>query len=307
MRTQALFFLTVFIVGITLVSCSNSDQQLSEQQHAKKVNQWHKNRIDSLKEKDSWLSLAGLFKLKKGINTLGSDSSNSLIFPKKAPAEIGTLTVSDSTFLFKANPKVSIYQDGEKISTQELYLDSDRPSAILKHASLRWYIIERRGQLYLRLKDTEHPNFANFSGIERFPISQKWRIKARFNRFNTPKTISIPDVFGDVYQDSLYGTLDFNIDGHRYRLAPLGNPETDREFFIILGDQTNGQSTYSGGRYLYIPTPKENGITYIDFNKAYNPPCVFTRFATCPLPPARNKLPVKITAGEKLYQTTANQ
>ena len=307
MRIQVLFFSAVLIASIILLSCRNSGRQISDRKHAKQINQWHKKRIESLKEQDSWLSLAGLFELKKGIHTLGSDSSNSIIFPEKAPAQIGTLTVSDSTFLFEANHNVSIRQDGKEVTTQRLYPDTGGSPTVLNHASLRWYIIERRGKFYLRLKNSKHPNLTSFSGIERFPISQKWRVRATFNRFNAPQTIAIPDILGNVYQDSLYGTLDFNIDGHEYSLAPLGNPATNDELFIIFNDHTNGESTYSGGRYLYIPTPQKDGSTYIDFNKAYNPPCVFTRFATCPLPPAQNKLAIKITAGEKQYPTTYDQ
>ena len=304
MLTRAALLLLAITSGLLLCSCGTADPDgsLSDKEYATKINQWHKKRIDSLKAKDSWLSLAGLYKLREGVNTIGADSSNSIIFPPKAPSEVGTLTVSDSTFLFKANPNVTITRDEQKVSTRKLITDATGSPTILQHRSLRWYVIERRGEFYLRLKDSKHPNFASFNGIDRFPISQSWRVQATFSRFETPQTISIPDALGDVYRDSLYGRLEFTLNGQQYSLAPLGNPDTDDRFFIILGDQTNGKSTYSGGRYLYVSTPDKKSTTYIDFNKAYNPPCVFTRFATCPLPPARNKLNIKIEAGEKMYQ-----
>lgn len=267
------------------------------------VNQWHQKRIDSLKQEDSWLSLAGLYELKEGKHTFGADSSNDIVFPPKAAAQMGTITRSDSVFQFSINPKVDVLNgDGQSVTKTIMHpISGEGSQSKLRYQSLFWYIIKRRDHYFIRLKDTKNSNFDTFDGIDRFPISQKWRIKATFNRFDEPKTISIPDVLGEVFQDSLYGTLDFTIDGEKYSLAPLGNPDTDKEFFIIVGDKTNGDSTYGGGRFIYCPTPGKDNITYIDFNKAYNPPCVFTEFATCPLPPAQNRLPIKITAGEKMY------
>lgn len=304
MHSRIQLFFSVVISTLFLFSCGAPDQQLSEEEHAEKVNQWHEDRVKSLKKEDSWLSLAGLYKLQQGRNSIGADSSNNIVFPPGSASNAGVLTVSDNTFRFEANPNVTITHNGQKVSTQELKSDAEGTPTRLWQDSLLWYVIKRRDDFYIRLKNTSHPNFDSFDGIDRFPVSHDWRIKATFERFDEPKKITIPDVLGIGKQETMYGTLHFTIDGKEYSLNPLGNPDTKEELFIIFGDQTNGESTYSGGRYLYVDTPDENGTTYIDFNKAYNPPCVFTHFATCPLPPAQNKLDLKITAGEKMYGDT---
>ncbi|MCW9708279.1 DUF1684 domain-containing protein [Fodinibius salsisoli] len=291
--------------SLLIFSCGINEDQISEKKHQQQINQWHEERIADLEEKDSWLSLAGLHKLEDGTNTLGSDSSNTIIFPPVAAPDIGTITVSDSSFVFTVEPGVTVTKNGLKVSSpQELQTDAKGTATILKQGRFLWHLIERRNATYVRIKDINHPNFDSFTGIERFPVSRHWRIKATYHPFDTPKAITIPDVLGEGLQDSLYGELRFTLNGQDYTLSPLGNPEAEAEFFIIFGDQTNGESTYSGGRYLYANTPANDNITYIDFNKAYNPPCVFTSFATCPLPPAQNRLDINIEAGEKMYQAT---
>lgn len=301
MLTETKLALLVFIFSTLLFSCSDPQQQLSAEEHATNVNQWHQDRIGSLQKEDSWLSLAGLYKLQRGRNTIGADSSNNIVFPPGSASEVGVLTITDSTFLFNAAPNVTVTHKGQEISSQELQSDADGTPTTLKQDSLLWYVINRRGDYYIRLKNTNHSNFDSFNGIKRYPVSRDWRVKATFKRFDQPKQITIPDVLGEGKQETMYGTLNFTIDGKKYSLDPLENPDTNERLFIIFGDQTNGESTYSGGRYIYIDAPDENGTTYIDFNKAYNPPCVFTHFATCPLPPTQNKLDIKVTAGEKMY------
>lgn len=300
--TSGIILLAAIPFFLMNTSCSTKTGQQSDRPYIQKVNDWHQDRINSLKQEDSWLSLAGLYKISDGKHSLGSDSTNDIIFPGDTPPQIGTITRRDSSFYLKVTEGVEVLHDSTTTYEMEWAPGAENEPVVFRHHSFIWYIIERRGTYYIRLKNTDHPNFASFEGIKRFPVSKNWRIRATFKPFDSPRAISIPDVLGEVYQDSLYGMLEFEIDGRQYSLAPLGHPKKDEEFFIIFGDKTNGQSTYSGGRYLYISTPNRNGITYIDFNKAYNPPCVFTSFATCPLPPSQNRLEVKVTAGEKMYR-----
>ncbi|HEX6981803.1 MAG TPA: DUF1684 domain-containing protein [Balneolaceae bacterium] len=294
------FLFVIFIFGFML-SCNNQKTQ-TDKEYIAAINQWHQERVEALKQEDSWLSLAGLYRLQEGTQSIGADSSKDIIFPPKAPANLGSITFQDSTFTLKVHPDATVTHNGSPVTKLVIQSDNQGEPTVVKHGSFLWYIIERRGSYYIRLKDTNHPNFTSFEGIERYPVSKDWRIKAEFKPFEEPKLISIPDIMGEVYQDTLFGILEFQVDGKQFTLAPLGNPQKDDEFFIIFGDETNGESTYGGGRYLYTDVPDENGITFIDFNKAYNPPCVFTEFATCPLPPAQNRLPVKVTAGEKMYE-----
>lgn len=302
--TQIPFYLiaTVVILAFTF-SCSSPGQDQTDEEYISSINKWHQQRVASLKKEDSWLSLAGLYRLQEGTQSLGADSSNDVILPPKAAAHLGTVTKQDTVFTLNVQQDGTVTHNGSPVKKLKLKSSDQGEPTIVKHNSFLWYIINRRGKYYIRLKDTKHPNFASFNGIKRYPVSEKWNIRAKFKPFDEPKLISIPDVLGDVYQDTLYGTLEFTVNGNKYSLAPLGHPEKDDEFFIIMGDKTNGESTYGGGRYIYADTPNKNGVTFIDFNKAYNPPCVFTEFATCPLPPAQNCLPIKITAGEKMYDS----
>lgn len=291
------------VIAIAFIaSCGNQEAEMSKSKHVSQVNDWHQERIESLKEEDSWLSLAGLHRLDNGSHTFGSDSSNHIVFPSKAAPDIGTIRRHEDSFFIEVNSGVNVTHDSVLVSEMELQTSLSGEPTVLHHKSLFWYIIERRGDYFIRLKDSEHPNFDSFVGIDRFTVSQKWRVEATFNAFSEPRTIAIPDILGDVYQDSLYGMLEFSIDGQQYSIAPLGHPQNADDFFIIFGDETNGESTYGGGRYIHIPLPDEDGKTFLDFNKAYNPPCVFTEFATCPLPPEPNRLPIRITAGEKVFQ-----
>jgi uncharacterized protein (DUF1684 family) len=166
--------------------------------------------------------------------------------------------------------------------------------------TLSWTIIKRGERYGVRLRDHEHPMLKSFDGIETFPIDSTWRIEAIFELNNPSKIIAIPTVLNTITEEPSPGAFVFNINGKPYRLDATGKM-TDKELFLIFGDQTNGKETYGAGRFLYVPTPDANGKTMIDFNKAYNPPCAFTEYATCPLPPEQNKLPVRITAGEKNY------
>lgn len=200
------------LIGAILLGCSASEQETNDKYTAT-INAWHQQRIESLKQKDSWLSLAGLYQLNEGPHSFGSDSTNDLVFPPKAPARIGTITRNGQRFVFDIADGVQVLHDSSEVSQIEMSLTNQNESTELRHGALLWYIIERRGEYYIRLKDTEHPNFTNFDGINRFPVSRDWRIKATFNPFVEPRTITIPDILGDTYQDSLYGMLEFSIDG----------------------------------------------------------------------------------------------
>jgi uncharacterized protein (DUF1684 family) len=170
--------------------------------------------------------------------------------------------------------------------------------------SIRFFVIDRPGNLYLRVKDTESPVRTNFKGIDRFPVRGKWRVEAVLDRYDPPRRLTVPNVLGYDEVVNCPGALVFQLDGKEYRLEPMS--QTGEEWFIVFGDATSGHETYGGGRFVYVPAPGPDGRTVIDFNKAYNPPCVFTEFATCPLPHRENVLPVRIEAGEKMWEGGAH-
>ena len=177
--------------------------------------------------------------------------------------------------------------------------DSHKDPTILKLGSLSWYIIKRGEKYGVRLKDSDHPRLKKLDKIETFTVDSQWRIEAKLDKFESPKTIDIPTVLGTIEKQMSPGILVFKINQKTYRLYPLGD---EGDLFVIFGDQTNGNETYGGGRFLLVKKPDSNGLTLIDFNKAYNPPCVFSPYATCPLPPQENILPVQVTAGEKMVK-----
>lgn len=283
------------------VSACSSEQKQTDEEHAKEVNEWHQKRISNLTGPEDWLKLAGLYELEDGTHSFGSDSTNDLVFPKGAPS-IGTITKEDTTITIDVNSDVSVTHDEDTVSQITMTPGNARSGTVLQHNSLLWYLLDRRGDYYIRLVDEKHPNLEVFDGIERFPIDQKWKIKAKFKPFDNPEPITVPDVLNEGMPDTVYGKLEFSIDGEDFSIDPLNHPQKDEKFYIIFGDETNGETTYGGGRYIYIPTPDKNGTTYIDFNRAYNPPCVFTEFATCPLPPPQNRLDIAIPAGEKMFE-----
>jgi uncharacterized protein (DUF1684 family) len=198
------------------------------------------------------------------------------------------------------DPAVTVTRAGRPVTTADLHSDADHDSALVQLGSLRWFAIQRRDLVGVRLKDTANATIGEFQGVESFPVDIGWLIPARFDRYDPPRVIEVPTVLGTVSEQPSPGAVVFRVDGRRYRLDVTGQPDADR-FFVTFGDLTNGKETYGGGRFLTVDAPDARGRMLIDFNRAYNPPCVFTAYATCPLPTPDNRLRVRIEAGEKMY------
>ncbi len=187
--------------------------------------------------------------------------------------------------------------NGKRIKKEIIFHADSSKNPVLSYGSLRWNIIRRGEMTGIRLRDLEHPSIKNFKPIPRYPIDEGWKIKARVISTEFGKSINITDVMGQTTAQKSPGRLQFEILGKTYTLDLLHGDNND--YFIIFADNTNGIETYPSGRYIYPPLAGPDGTTYIDFNKAKNPPCAFTPFATCPLPPKQNILPIEIPAGEK--------
>ena len=280
------------------VSCGNNNP--NETDYAASVNKWHEKRIERLKKTDSWLTLAGLYWLNEGENSFGSAKDNDLVFPKDMPPYMGRFILTDTVVSVVLEPTAGIKINGDDKLPDYLKSDITGKPDKLTWDVYTWYVIRREEKTGIRLKNSASETLRNFTGIDRFPVDVKWRVKARLEAHDSLTKISVPNVLGQIIPVESPGRLFFTIDGHSYHLDPTGAPG-DTEYFIIFGDATNGESTYGAGRFLVVPAADENGETWIDFNKAYNPPCVFTPYATCPLPPGRNILPIKVTAGEKVW------
>lgn len=259
--------------------------------------QWHQKRLESLKAEDGWLNLAGLYWLNEGENTFGSDASNTLVFPEKAPKKLGILTLKDGKVAFKKQQGVDVQFINQENAPDFIFQEGK--AITLQYGSFRWFIIKRGPKYGVRLRDLDNPNVAHFKGVERFPVSESWKLTGTFEQPQTPRTIAITDVIGLVSQQPLVGHVVFTHNGKTHRLAATDGG--DGKLFIVFKDTTAGHETYGAGRFLYLDKPNADNSVTVDFNKAINPPCAFTEYATCPLPPNENRLPIAITAGERNY------
>jgi uncharacterized protein (DUF1684 family) len=293
--------LMVFISGLLFFGmCSKVPQKKIDSEYVNEIKTWHQSRIERLKEKNGWLSLAGLFWLEPGENTFGGDSGNDFVVQsKKTYPVIGSFFLNQGDVRFITKKDVPVTHHDQPVKDMVLKDDSKKDLSILKLDTLSWYVIRRGEKLGIRLKDSAHPRLQKLKKIDTFPVNSEWRIAAKLERFKSPKTIDIPTVLGTIDKQMSPGILVFKIEQKTHRLSPLGDKG---DLFVIFGDQTNGKETYGGGRFLLVKKPDSNGLTFIDFNKAYNPPCVFSPYATCPLPPQENILSVQVTAGEKMVK-----
>lgn len=260
------------------------------------IKQWHEKRKQDLKSEEGWLNLAGLFWLKEGANTFGSDESNDLVFPKgKCPAFMGKFYLENGQVSIAVASGVEV--KGTSSDKNDVVFPSSAPK-ILQYQSLKWFVIKRGEKYGIRLKDLEHPALQSFKGIKMYPINEKWKVKAHLEVAQTEKKIAITDVLGLTSMQPLAGTLVFELQGQTFRLDAIDN---GKDLFILFADPTNQKATYEAGRFLYAPKPDNQGNVILDFNKSINPPCAFTTFATCPLPPKQNFLSIAVKAGEKRY------
>lgn len=247
------------------------------------IAQWRRQREEGLKRDGGWLSVAGLFWLHEGGNTFGKDPGNEIVLPD-GPAQAGVFELLDG--------KVRVRMDG---ATRELWPDS---LDVAKVGRLSLFVIKRSDKYGIRLKDPESEYRREFHGIETYPAQEEYRLTARW--VAEPRKIPILNVLGQTEAMDSPGYAVFNLHGHEYRLRPYLETADAQELFYVFRDLTSARETYGAGRFLYSAMPAD-GHVVLDFNKAYNPPCAFTPYATCPLPPPENRLSVRIEAGEKKY------
>lgn len=260
---------------------------------------WQANRAARLKAEGGWLSVVGLNWLKEGDNRFGSDRSNDVVFPK-GPARGGTLRLQKGEVTLIPNPAADLRIEGQPAREVKLSPDTSEKTTTVTSGPLSFFMIDRGGKIGLRLKDNDAPGRKNFKGLKYYPVDPAWKVEARFEAYHPAKVIPIQNIVGMVDNLPSPGELVFNLAGKEYRLDPVLEEGSD-ELFIIFRDKTSGRETYGAGRYLYAKMPAAGGPVTLDFNKAYNPPCAFTDFATCPLPPPQNRLDLAVTAGEKKY------
>lgn len=252
---------------------------------------WRAERYAALRRETGWLTLAGLHWLDPGVNRIGTDPGADIVLPS-GPTSAGTLTLADGR----------VVADGDIAGGAPVRLASDQEGepTMLSLGSLRVCLIRRGDRLAVRTWDTEARQRRAFEGIDHYPVSPRWRLRGRLEAA-PDRSIAVPDVLGDVSDEPSPGSIVFSVAGQELRLDALeggGNGE----LWLVFGDATNGETTYGGGRFVYTSAPADDGTMWVDFNRAYNPPCAFTPYATCPLPPPQNRLLLAIEAGEKVYE-----
>jgi uncharacterized protein (DUF1684 family) len=269
---------------------------LTDPGHAAQVAAWRAARDERLRSTTGWLTLVGLFWLTPGENHVGAHPSNQVILHgHQVPPRVGSMWLEDGRVRFVPH---------EGVDLPETALEDDREGnpTVLELGTLRFHTIRRGDRIGVRVRDTAAAALRAFRGVDSFPVDPDWRVKARLESAPTDATIEIADVTGAVSSDTFPGSVAFERDGVTWRLAALEGEE-DGSLWLIFGDATNGTETYGAGRFLYTEPPADDGTVIVDFNLAYNPPCVFSPYATCPLPPPQNKLSLRIEAGEKDYHT----
>ncbi len=303
------FFKASIIAGIliaaTMAGCVRQSPPVDPVAYRQEIEQWQKRRLDRLKADDGWLTLCGLFWLVPGENSVGSDTTSIVVLPRgKGPAHLGSLILAkDGSVTFKARSgEKAMYKDSAITGMALLNDQEDAGPTVLRTGSVSFYVIKRGEQYGVRMKDTENPARVNFRGLEYFPIDPTWRVEATFVPYNPPKQLHLSSVIGTTEVDSCPGALAFEVGGKSLRLDAVIEEGTTGQLFIMFGDRTNGKETYANGRQVYTPLPDKDNHVILDLNKAYNWPCVFTPYATCPIPPRQNQLDIAVTAGEKMYQ-----
>jgi uncharacterized protein (DUF1684 family) len=260
--------------------------------YSQDVAKFRADREKSLIREDGWTTVVGLSWLKPGENRIGSDAKSEVPLPTSVPARIGTVTLHAGHVQFQPAP-------GVKLPAKELKPDSD----ILALQTVKFFVIQRGDKFAIRVKDSEAPTRKEFTHLSWYAIDPAWRIVANFSPWDKPHKVTFSTVIDGLTEDDTSpGYVTFSKDGKEYRLEPTvdGN-----DLSFIFRDQTSGKATYGAGRFLDTSAPKTGlkkpGTLILDFNEAYNPPCVYTAYATCPLPPPQNRLALDIRAGELMY------
>ncbi|MBV8783780.1 MAG: DUF1684 domain-containing protein [Gammaproteobacteria bacterium] len=266
-----------------------------------RIEAWRARRAASLTSESGWLTLAGLFWLKPGANSFGRDPGNALALDNPAlAARAGRFVLEGNAVRFEADPAAHITRGGAPVDTLVMVPDTAGEPTVLESGSLRFFVIERAGNLGVRVRDLDNPHRRNFHGLEYFPVSPDWALTARFEPYEPARHLKIINILGMEDDAVSPGAVVFEKDGHEYRLDAVLESPDHQELFIMFADATSGHETYGGGRFLYIPLPRA-GVAQLDFNEAYNPPCALNDFATCPLPPPQNRLALRVAAGELKY------
>jgi len=287
----------ILVIAVAL-GCAGDRQTGPAPGYVEEIETFRAQREQRLRSEDGWLSLVGLFWLEEGVNPFGGDPAGAIALPgDAAPPRAGNFVLEGAVVRLVPEPGVEILIDGEPAGERILRDDSAGSPDLLHLGRLRLHVIERGGRRAVRVRDPESPARSGFPGLEFFPVDPSYRVEGRFRPYAEPERRQIATVVGTTAEMLAPGTVEFELDGARLSLEPFVDEAGQTDLFIIFKDRTSGRETYGAGRFLSAVLEGERVV--LDFNKAYNPPCAFTPFATCPLPPARNRLDAAVRAGER--------
>jgi uncharacterized protein len=272
---------------------------ITTDEHVAEVLAHREARVARLTANKGWLSLVNKVWLREGAQSIGSEPGcEILLAADRAPPSVGLVTMKQGKVRFEASPSAEVYSRGARVTSIEMRSDVDEDPDELVLGSLAIELIFRGGDLAIRVRDSKSPLSTAFPGLRVYPIDPTWRIVARLERFASEKEVVLEDGDGKPQPYLSPGAALFEKDGQSCRLEPVFEGDR-RRLFVLFSDPTNRDETYGAGRFLYAPLPVD-GRVLLDFNKAFNPPCAFTPYATCPLPSPENRLPLRVEAGEKV-------
>lgn len=284
--------LSLVVFAVLVVSCATLPTAPAD------WTAWQARRNESIGGTNGWTTLVGLHWLNEGENSAGRAVINQIVLSSDGiPPYVGTFTRNGNAVTFTAAPNTDVRVQGEKVSRIEMTTDAKPNPSRLRIGSVAIVAIQRGDRVGLRVRDPESAARREFKGLRWFPYNPAWRLEGRFEPFATPEKLRVPDVTGATQEFDCPGAIVFSAHGSEHRLV-VAREAGESDFFVMFRDETSGKSTYSAGRFLYVAKPAADGNALIDFNRAYTPPCGFTAFATCPLPPRQNWLTVAVKAGE---------
>ncbi len=297
MKKQQSAWLAGLLVAVSSASCTDGGASFNVTDHAREVLEWREWRIEQLKKPSGYLTQTGLFWLKAGSYSFGASPQNDIVFDGAAAATIGVFTVNGDGISMVVNPGVDVRHDGEKVEEIDIVADTQPSPVTVTHGSLAWSAVERVGRYGIRLRDFEHPFVKQFGPLPYFDIDPALRVTAVLRRYPEPiVSVGATVIEGLDYRPESPGIVEFEIDGDNFSLEAFASGD---RLFYVFGDLTNRDDSYAAGRFLYSALPLDDGETVLDFNKSYSPPCAFNDFSTCPIASPRNRLPIRIEAGER--------
>ena len=304
-QQKVLYLAALATALIQLAGAANAGDPVngvSELAHHEQVMQWRAERDARLRQEDGWLSLVGLDWLQQGDNSVGSAAENMHRVPG-GPAHWGNVHLGDEGLVFTTAKDSGVLVDGQKLDRTILLADDQEKPTVVSHGNISFHVVYRESY-GLRILDSQAPARLNFQGVENFEVQYDWLVDGKFIPAEQGEIIEVGNVLGQLLEMPVFGYLEFDAAGKTHRLAAIGDAKSTTLWFIFA-DRTSGKETYGAGRFLYSDGMPENGRLLVDFNKAYNPPCAFNEYSTCPLPPLENRLDLRVTAGERNYHSDA--